>query len=137
MDHAFDDLGQPIAGVGKGVEAVLAVAAAFDNPPVPQEGQVVAHSRLAHVKVVAQPPDMALPFGEQGNDLKSGRVADLLEENRCPLNRLGTQQGLVLGQRSFRGLLHVKDRGRHLNSSPMECDWLEAGDTSPSPSGDR
>ena len=77
--HAFDDLGKPIAGVGKAVEVVLAPAAAVYDSPVPQQGQVVAQSRLAHVELVAQPPDMALPFGEQGDDLESGRVAEMLE----------------------------------------------------------
>ena len=94
--HAFDDLGKPIAGVGEAVEVVLALAATIDDSPVPQQGQVVAHGRLAHVELVAQPPDMALPLGEQGDDLESGRVADLLEQDRCPLNGLRTQQGLVL-----------------------------------------
>ena len=61
QDHAFDDLGKPIAGVGKAVEVVLALAAAVYDSPVPQQGQVAAHSRLAHVKLVAQPPDMRSP----------------------------------------------------------------------------
>ena len=77
--HALDDLGKPIAGIGKAVEVVLALAAAVDDSPVPQQGQVVAHSRLAHVELAAQPPDMALPFGEQGDDLESDRVAEMLE----------------------------------------------------------
>ena len=38
--HAFDDLGKPIAGVGKAVEVVLALAAAVYDSPVPQQGQV-------------------------------------------------------------------------------------------------
>ena len=101
-DHTFDDLGKPIAGVGEAVEVVLALAAAVDDSPVPQQGQVVAHSRLAHVKLVAQSSDMPLPFGEQGDDLESGRVADLLEQSRCPLNGLCTQQVLVLSLGSLR-----------------------------------
>ncbi len=32
--HAFHDLGKPIAGVGKAVEVVLALAAAVDDSPV-------------------------------------------------------------------------------------------------------
>ena len=91
-DHAFDNLGKPIAGVGKGIEVVLALAATIDDSSVPQQRQVVAHRRLAHVKLVAQPPDMVLPFGEQGDDLESGRVADLLEQISCPLKGLCTQQ---------------------------------------------
>src|SRR5271165_4221700 len=75
--NAFDDLGKPTAGVGKAVEVVLALAAVYDSP-VPQQGQVVARSRLAHVELVAQPPDMALPFGERGDDLESDRVAEML-----------------------------------------------------------
>jgi hypothetical protein len=35
-NHAFDDLGKPIAGVGKGIEIVLAQAATFDNSSMPQ-----------------------------------------------------------------------------------------------------
>jgi len=78
-DHAFADVGKPIAGVGKAVEVVLALAAAVYDSPESQQGQVVAHKRLAQVKLVAQSPDMAFPFGKQGDDLESGRVADLLE----------------------------------------------------------
>ena len=90
--HVLHDLGKPIAGIGKSVEVVLALAATIDDSPVPQQRQVVAHRRLAHVKLVAQPPDMVLPFGEQGDDLESGRVADLLEQISCPLKGLCTQQ---------------------------------------------
>ena len=75
--NAFADLGKPIAGVGKAVEVVLALAAAVYDSPVPQQGQVVAQSRLAYVELVAHPPDMVLPFGEQGDDLESGRVAEI------------------------------------------------------------
>ena len=62
-----------MAGVGKAVEVVLALAAAVYDSPESQQGQVVAHSRLAHVELGAQSPDMAFPFGKQGDDLESGR----------------------------------------------------------------
>ncbi len=62
MAHAFDDLGEPVAGLGEAVDVVLAPAAAVDDSPVPQEGQVVAHCRLAHVELAAQPPGVALPL---------------------------------------------------------------------------
>src|SRR5208337_3589522 len=86
-----------------------------------------AHSRLAHVELIAQPADMALLFGEQGDNLESGRVADLLEQGRCPLNGPYTQQGLVLHLGSLRGFLLVEDRCRHRNLSPKEFNRLEAG----------
>jgi len=76
-DHAFADVGKPIAGVGKAVEVVLALAAAVYDSPESQQGQVLAHSRLAEVELVAQPPDMALSFGEQADNLESGRVGSL------------------------------------------------------------
>ena len=107
--HAFDDLGKSITSVGKAVEVVLALAAAVYDSAVPQQSQVVAESRLAHVKLVAQPTDMALTFGEQGDDLKSGWVADLLEQNGCPLNGLCPQLSLVLGSGNLPGFLHAKD----------------------------
>src|SRR4051794_33864086 len=119
MTQAFDDLGKPIAGVGEAVEVVLALATTIDDSPVPQEGQVVAHGRLAHVKLVAHPADMSLPLGEHGDDLEAGRVADLLEQDRCPLHVLHTLHNLMLGSVSFRcGLLHIKDRWRHGYPSP-------------------
>src|SRR5271157_281827 len=126
-DHAFDNPGKPIAGVGKAVEVVLALAAAVHDSPMPQQGKVVAHGRLAHVELLAQPPDMELFFGEQGDNPESGRVADLLEQDRCPLNGPGTQQDLVVGPGSLRGLLLVEDRCRHRNLTPKELDRLEAG----------
>ena len=58
--QTLHDLGKPKTGVGKAVEVVLALAAAVYDSPESQQGQVVAQSRLAHVKLVAQPPDMAL-----------------------------------------------------------------------------
>ena len=76
------DLGKPITGIGKAVEVVLALTAAVNDSPESQQSQVVAHSRLGHVEMVAQPSDMALPFGKQADDLESGRVADLLEQSR-------------------------------------------------------
>ena len=79
-DDPLDDLGKLLTHVGKGVEVVLALATAVDESPVPQESQMVAHRRLAHVELVAQPSGMTLPFGEQGDDLESGRIADLLEQ---------------------------------------------------------
>jgi hypothetical protein len=48
------------------------LAAAVDDSPVPQQGQVVAHSRLAHVKLVANPPGIVLPFGEQESSNEDG-----------------------------------------------------------------
>jgi hypothetical protein len=45
-DHALDDLGEPLARVGEGVEVVLALAAAIDDTAKSQEGQVVAHGGL-------------------------------------------------------------------------------------------
>ena len=78
-DHAFADVGKPITGVGKAVEVVLALAAAVYDSPESQQGQVLAHNRLAQVKLAAQSPDMAFPFGKQGDDLESGRVAEMLE----------------------------------------------------------
>jgi hypothetical protein len=96
--HGFHDFGKPKAGIGEGVEVVLALAATIDDSPVPQHCQVVAHRRLAHVKLFAQPPDMVLPFGEHGDDLESGRVADLLEQTSCPLEGLCTQHLLVHSQ---------------------------------------
>ena len=56
--HAFIISGKPITGLGKAVEVVLALAAAVHDAPMPQQGKVVAHSRLAHGELVAQPPDM-------------------------------------------------------------------------------
>src|SRR4051812_35919150 len=79
-DHALDDLGEPLADVGQDGEVVLALAATVDDSPEPQLGQVMAYSRLAHVKLVAQPSDMPLSLGEQSDELESGRVADLLEQ---------------------------------------------------------
>jgi hypothetical protein len=72
FDHAFDDFGKPMASVGKSVEPLPALAAAVDDSPVPQQGQVVAHSRLAHVKLVANPPGIVLPFGEQESSNEDG-----------------------------------------------------------------
>jgi hypothetical protein len=37
-DHAFDDVGKPITGVGKAVEVVLALAAAVYDSPESQHG---------------------------------------------------------------------------------------------------
>ena len=134
-DHAFADVGKLKAGVGKAVEVVLALAAAIYDSPESQQSQVVAHSRLAHVELVAHPPDMALSFGEQADNLESGRVADLLEQNRCPVHRHFTMLFLVLSLGSLRGLLLGDDRCDHRNLSPKELDRREAGATSPFPPG--
>jgi len=37
-DHAFDDVGKPITGVGEVVEVVLALAAAVYDSPESQHG---------------------------------------------------------------------------------------------------
>jgi hypothetical protein len=118
-DHAFDDVGKPITGIGKAVKVVLALAAAVHDSAVPQQGQVVAQGRLAQVKLVAEPPDVTLPVRKQCHDLESGRVAELLEQNRCSAQGLGVHLG------SLRRLLHLKNGCGHWNRSPKEVDRLE------------
>jgi hypothetical protein len=51
--YAFHDLGKSIAGVGKAIDVVLALATAVNDSTVPQQSQVVADSRLAEVKLLA------------------------------------------------------------------------------------
>ena len=136
--HAFDDLGKPIAGVGEAVEVVLALAATIDDSPVPQQSQVVAHRRLAHVKLVAQPPDMVLPLGEQGDDLESGRVADLLEQDSLPAEwSLYAARPRCLALRSLRldGFFILRIAGVIGIRLLKRFDRQEAGASLPSPRG--
>src|SRR3954454_12541823 len=51
--HTLHDLGKPIAGVGKAIDVVLALATAVNDSTVPQQSQVVADSRLAEVELLA------------------------------------------------------------------------------------
>ena len=46
-NHAIDNLGELAAGLGKGVEVVLARAARLDQPAVAEQCQVMAHGGLA------------------------------------------------------------------------------------------
>ena len=54
----------------------------------------------------------------QTNSLPKRRVAEVLEQDCCPLKGLCAQKCLVLSQGSLRSLRHSKDCRRHRNLSP-------------------
>jgi hypothetical protein len=125
--HSFHNLGKPIAGIGETIEDILALTTAVNDSTVPQQSQVVAYSRQTDVKLVAQLADMTLPFGEQGDNLESGRVAEMLEQVRRPVHGHCTMHGLVRCLGRLRGPLDVKDRCRHRYLTPKGLDRLEVG----------
>src|SRR4051794_40953708 len=61
-DEVLDDLRQLLARLGQAVEVVLALATRGNDAPMPQERQVMAHGRLAHVQLLTNGPDVLLPL---------------------------------------------------------------------------
>src|SRR5699024_466732 len=92
-----------------------ALAAAADQPAVPQAGQVLADRRLGQVQVVDQVPHPVLPGGEVLEQRESGRLGQGVAE-----------RGL--------GLVHVEERGsgfhRHRHAaiiSMIDDEWEGCG----------
>ena len=71
------------AGVGQAVEIILALAARGDDSAVPKQRQMMADGGLALAQLGAQGPHVPLAFGQNQDDLKSRRIADVLEQDRC------------------------------------------------------
>ncbi len=77
----MDDLRELFAGIGERVKVVLSRPPGLDQPPVPQEREMVADRGLAlRTQVGAELGDVAFFFGEQHQDLKPRWVGDLLQE---------------------------------------------------------
>ena len=76
-------MGQTRSGFGQAVEIILALAARGDDPAVPQKREVMADGGLALAQLGAQRSHVPLAFGKNQDDLKSRRVADVLEQDRC------------------------------------------------------
>ena len=70
---------------------------------MPQQSQVVAHHRRALGQILAQSSNMPLPFGEPGDDLESGRVAEMLEQVRRSLDGLVSRRGSLFTLADFVG----------------------------------
>ena len=95
------------SGVRQAVEIILALTARGDDSAVPQERQVMADRGLALAQLGAQSTHVPLSFGKNQDHLKSRRVADVLEQDRCstslmvsllgPTNRLGLARGRLRG----------------------------------------
>src|ERR1700734_3355671 len=96
---------QPGAGFGQAVEIILALAARGDDSAVPKQRQVVADGGLALAQLGAKRSDMPLAFGENQDDLKSRRITDVLQQDRCSTSLVVSLLGSAESLRFPRGRL--------------------------------
>ncbi len=80
MNDRIHDLRKLAAGIGQGVEIMLARAPRLDQPAVPQQREVVADGGLAlRAKIGTQLGNIPLFFAQEHEHLKASRIRDLLQ----------------------------------------------------------
>src|SRR4051794_2874422 len=88
VDQTLDDHRQSLTHLGQAIEIILALAARGDDPAMPQERQVMADRGLTLLQFVREGPDVTLAVREHQDHLQTGRITDLLQEHRGPLDLL-------------------------------------------------
>src|SRR5262249_47320695 len=85
------------------VEVILPLPAGGDDAAVPEQGEMVAHGGLALAKMIAERSHVLLALGENENDLKARRGADVLQKDGGPPRLmealLGVPDGFALCRR--------------------------------------
>ena len=116
-DDGIDDLGELAAGLGQGIEVVLAGAARLDQPAVAKQRQVMADGGLAlGAEVRAQLGDISLLLAQEHEHLQPSGIGHLLEQLRDAAD---------LGERTARGRGGL---GGSAMTSEMALPWFSSTD---------
>jgi hypothetical protein len=80
VHDGIHDLRKLAPGVGQRVEIMLPRTPGLDQPAMPQQGEMVAHRRLALcAQIGTKFRDISLFFAQEHEHLKASRIRDLLQ----------------------------------------------------------